>query len=185
MKRKKGAKGNLKKVKKNDPNSPSISIEGDIGEIGEVQAKSNLEVKQAISLDNKIAKASNNDPDISSFISTMKAGHSRVKVKLKTSKLLEDHKHSSDVIMPNINTPNDTNKSNSQFVMTEMNEMAFDKMDVSCFDGQTLETSNAVANNSTRKPGSIKIKSSRGSGLSGDFVKENIVVWQLFSRAER
>lgn len=179
MKRKKGAKACFKKVKTSDllfmsdPNSPSISMEGEnnMGQTSEGRSKFELEVKQPASLYNKIAKASNSDPDVASFKSTMKAGHSRVKVKLKTSKLLEDPKRYSDVIMPSVNTPSDTDKSNSQFV-TEMNEMTSDKIDVTCSDGQTLETGNVVPENLTRKPGSIKIKSSRGSGLSDFSLKQ-------------
>ncbi|KAL0919299.1 hypothetical protein M5K25_011385 [Dendrobium thyrsiflorum] len=171
MKRKKGAKGSLKKVKKNDllmddPNSPSISIEGEnyMGQTGEGQGKFELEVKQSTCLDNRIAKGSMSDADVSSFKSKTNAGHSRVKVKLKTSKLL-DHKRSSDAITPSVNTPSDTDKSNSQFAM-EINEMTSSKMDATWSDGQALETSNVVPENPTRKTGSIKIKSSRGSGLS-------------------
>ncbi|PKU72901.1 ankyrin repeat, bromo and BTB domain-containing protein DDB_G0293800 [Dendrobium catenatum] len=179
MKRKKGAKGSLKKVKKNDlifmddPNSPSISIEGEnyMGQTGESQGKFELEVKQPTCLDNRIAKGSNSDADVSSFKSKTNAGHSRVKVKLKTSKLLEDHKRSSDAIMPSVNTPSDTDKSNSQFAM-EMNEMTSSKMDATWSDGQALETSNVVPENPTRKTGSIKIKSSRGSGLSDFSAKQ-------------
>ncbi|XP_020584464.1 bromodomain-containing protein C631.02-like [Phalaenopsis equestris] len=179
MKRKKGAKGSSKKVKKNDllfisdPNSPSISVEGEnnMGQTGEGQGKFELEVKQPSSLQDKIVKISNSDPDIGSFKSTMKVGHSRVKVKLKASKLLDDHKRSSDVIMPSVHTPSDTDKSNSQFV-TEMNEMTFDKMDATCSEGQTLEKGNVVPENLNRKTGSIKIKSSRGSGLSDFSLKQ-------------
>lgn len=166
MKRKKYSKGSFNRVKgkdlltMSDPNSPSISIDGEnnMNQTGECQGKIELGVVQSTTFDNKISKTSSIDTVAACSKSTMKTGYGSVKVKLKASKLLEPHKSSSDVQMPN------SNKSNSQIV-PKVNEMTTGKVDITCSDSQTL-AGNVVPENLTRKPASIKIKSSRSSDFS-------------------
>lgn len=171
MKRKKGAKGSFNRVKRNDlliisdPNSPSISIEGEnnTGQLGESQDKFELEVEQHNTLDNKLVETSSVD-DVTRSKPIIQTGYSRVKVKLKAPKLLE-HKHSSDTQTPSFSIHNNTDKSNSQFLLGST-EFTARKTDITCSDSQTLEADNVVPETTTRKPGSIKIKSSRGSDFS-------------------
>ncbi|PKA59353.1 Transcription factor GTE6 [Apostasia shenzhenica] len=178
MKRKRGSRGGLKKGKKNDRHMVDnrqtlpLSLEGEdsIDQTHEPRVNIELDVKQPSARDNQMAKASVNDVDVSHIKSSTKVGHSRVKVKLKSSRLLESYQSSPDVQTLSGHAPSDTDKSNPQLVM-EVNEATNGKEDAMYLsDGQTLQS--MVPENLKRKPGSIKIKSSRCLGLSGDFIKQ-------------
>ncbi|KAG0482888.1 hypothetical protein HPP92_010972 [Vanilla planifolia] len=176
MKRKRGSRGPSKKVKRNDisignnPISPTISNEEDtVGQNGEDHAKYELDFEHPTIVYSKSAKVPSSNTDVANTKSTptMKSGHSRVKVKLKSSKL-DPYRSSSDVQMPSVHTPNDSDMGKPQSVM-DMNEATSRKADIA---DQTLETSNAIPESHRKKPGSIKIKSTMCSGFSDDSIKE-------------
>ncbi|WOK96538.1 bromodomain-containing protein [Canna indica] len=109
---------------------------------------------------------SNIDTEVPNDRPSEKVGHGRVKVKLKSSRVSEAYRSSSDA-----QTPSEAEKSNPQ-VMPNMIEAAGEKEESTYSDGQTSEMQNAVLEKLPRKAGNIKIKSSRGMGFSSETMND-------------
>lgn len=174
MKRKRGPRPGHKKGRKkalvNDPTLSSVHVntEDDIcsNQADDDQLNSEMDNEPPSLGSDKPSTMSSIGADMLNDKSTGKTGHSRVKVKLRSSRVLEPHRSYSDA-----QTPSDTDKSNPQ-VALEMNETAVEKEDSTFSDGQTSEKQNAVPERLPRKAGSIKIKSSRVLGLSNEIIQE-------------
>ncbi|KAG1328180.1 transcriptional activator SPT7 [Cocos nucifera] len=174
MKRKRGPKAGHKKAKKKSlVNNPTLSpvhvnTEDDIclNQADDGQLNSEMDNESPSLGSDKLSTMSSIGADILNEKSTGKTGHSRVKVKLRSSRVLEPHRSYSDA-----QTPSNTEKSNPQ-VALEMNETAIEKEDSTYSDGQTSEKQNALSEQLPRKTGSIKIKSSRSLGLSNEIMQD-------------
>nr|XP_010911826.2 transcriptional activator SPT7 isoform X2 [Elaeis guineensis] len=174
MKRKRGPKAGHKKGKKKSlVNNPTLSpvhvnTEDDIcsNRADDGQLNSEMDNESPSLGSDKLSTMSSIGADMLNEKSTGKTGHSRVKVKLRSSRVLEPHRSYSDA-----QTPSNTDKSNPQ-VAVEMNETAVEKEDSTYSDGQTSEKQNALSEQLPRKTGSIKIKSSRSLGLSNEIMQD-------------
>ncbi|KAM0946422.1 putative chromatin remodeler Bromodomain family [Dioscorea sansibarensis] len=177
MKRKRGFKAGPKKGKKKTKaavdalaSAPvSVNTE-DVACSDEADGSphnSEMDIGQASLGSEKPGHMSNIDGDPPADTPTGKPSHGRVKLKLKSSKALEPHQSYSDA-----QTPSDTDKSNAQ--------VGLDKLDASTHkeegnlhsDGQTSEMQKTAVGKSTKKKGSIKIKSSQGLGIPSGTVHE-------------
>ncbi|XP_043704090.1 bromodomain testis-specific protein isoform X2 [Telopea speciosissima] len=182
MKRKRGyRKGKQKKhsvslVGRNEQALNAVSVNTDnsgLDDIDDAQMDSGMEVEASVSTrPNYLAKIENTDTEVLSdreptgqsgrnVLSdrpTGQLGHGRVKVKLKSSKLYESQRTSSDV-----QTQSDTDKSSPQVGLGKQVEIT-EKMEDSA--NSLPEMKVASLERSSRKAGSIKIKSSRGLGSS-------------------
>ncbi|XP_042509546.1 bromodomain testis-specific protein isoform X2 [Macadamia integrifolia] len=181
MKRKRGhKKGKQKKqsvslVSRNEQALNAVSINTDnsgLDDIDDAQMDSGMEVEASVSTrPDYLAKIENTDTEVLSDNPTGKLGHNgltdrptgqlgrgRVKVKLKSSKLYESQRTSSDA-----QTQSDTDKSSLQVGLGKQVEVT-EKMEDSA--NSLPEMKVASLERSSQKAGSIKIKSSRGLGSS-------------------
>lgn len=175
MKRKRGSKKGHKKGKRNDPtevNDPVAALDP-IDAVDTICLDQNDESRHDSEMDTEPPDVSTDKPSNISSIEadqpndnfTGKAGHGRLKVKLKSSRALEPHRSYSDT-----QTPSDTDKSNQQAAL-ELNNTAVEKEDSTYSDGQTSEMQSNITETVRKKAGSIKIKSSKVSSLSGEDVQ--------------
>lgn len=176
MKRKRGPRAGQKKGKKSgpsvvkDPASAPVcvntedNISSDQNDDDQMNFEMGIEPPSLGS--DKLSNISSIDADLPNHRSTGKAGPGRVKVKLRSSKVLEPRRSQSDA-----QTPSDTARSNPQAAL-EMNDVAMEKEDSTYSDGQTSEMQNNLSEQIPRKASSIKIKSSRGLGFSSDMMQD-------------
>ncbi|XP_008802897.2 bromodomain-containing protein 3 [Phoenix dactylifera] len=169
MKRKRRPRAGHKKGKKKSlVNNPTLSpvrvnTEDDIlNQADDGQLNSEMDNESPSLGSDKLSTMSSIGADMPNDKSTGKTGPSRVKVKLRSSRVLEPHRSYSDA-----QTPSNTDKSNPR--------VALEKEDSTYSDGQTSEKQNAVSEQLPRKSGSIKIKSSRGLGLSNEIMPDKNV----------
>ncbi|XP_020088891.1 bromodomain testis-specific protein [Ananas comosus] len=141
---KKGAKKLVVKDLTKSPVSLNTEESSQLGQSDRDQHNSEA-VPESATLLEKLSTVSTTGVDASNDGSTGKPGNGRFKVKLKSSRVLEPHRSSSDA-----QTHSDTDRSNLQ-VPVETNDAAVEK-DTAYSDGQT---------SLPRKTGSIKIKTSR------------------------
>uniref|UniRef100_A0A1D1ZD23 Bromodomain-containing protein 4 n=1 Tax=Anthurium amnicola TaxID=1678845 RepID=A0A1D1ZD23_9ARAE len=179
MKRKRGSKTGYKKGKKkvviavNEPTpSPShVNLDEDLGlddaEDRQVNSKNDMGLP-SVSPD-KRSNPGNPDPVVTNETPMGKSGYGRVKVKLKSSRLLGPPNTYVDA------QTSETEKSNVQ-VVSPMPDSLMEKKEASSYsDGQTSDLQPAVSGKSPRKAGSIKIISSRGLGSSSVAMPEKHV----------
>ncbi|KAK1440376.1 hypothetical protein QVD17_06201 [Tagetes erecta] len=166
MKRKRGKKGKSEKVPKagnteTDPNSDNLSAEETSGpsdvEKDEINSKTVIETPSTGTV-----QPEKPPPVISTGVSDKPVGrlvYNRVKVKIKPSKALEPQLASSDA-----HTHSDADKSSQQVVLEK--QVVSEKVEDST--NSVPETNVAEPTTQPKKPGSIKIKTSKGfsSGLS-------------------
>ncbi|XP_065049261.1 uncharacterized protein LOC135679436 isoform X1 [Musa acuminata AAA Group] len=171
MKRKRGHKAYHKKGKKvklvKDPSPDLVSVnkEDNLEQVDDDQLGSEIDPEPPNG-SNTPSVMSNIDTEMPNDRPSEKAGHSRVKVKLKSSRISEPHRSSSDA-----QTPSETEKSNPQVTLNII-EAASGKEESTYSDGQTSEMHNAVSEKLPRKAGSIRIKSSRGLGISSEIMQD-------------
>ncbi|RRT67406.1 hypothetical protein BHE74_00014885 [Ensete ventricosum] len=171
MKRKRGHKAYHKKGKKvklvKDPSPDLVSVnkEDNLEQVDDDQLGSEIDPEPPNG-SNTPSVMSNIDNEMPSDRPSDKAGRSCVKVKLKSSRISEPHRSSSDA-----QTPSETEKSNPQVTLNII-EAASGKEESTYSDGQTSEMHNAVSEKLPRKAGSIRIKSSRGLGISSEIMQD-------------
>lgn len=166
MKRKRGSKKGHKKGKQSDPaelSDPASALDP-INQNDEGRRDSELDTEPPDVVIDKSRNVSSIEADQANDNSTGKAGHGRLKVKLKSSKALEPYRSHSDT-----QTPSDTDKSNQQAAL-ELNNTAVEE-DNTYSDGQTSEMQSNTTETVPKKAGSIKIKSSKVLGLSSEDVQ--------------
>ncbi|XP_010251661.1 PREDICTED: bromodomain-containing protein 3 isoform X2 [Nelumbo nucifera] len=130
-----------------EDNSGFDDVDGDQLDYGvEVKAPDSMELDHPV-------KPTSTDTDGFSDRSAGRSGRGRVKVKLRSSKMLESQ-HTSDA-----HTQSDTDKSSLQVGLEKEREVT-EKMEDSA--NSFPEVQFALSGKSSRKTGSIKIKSSRG-----------------------
>ncbi|KAH7685226.1 Bromodomain-containing protein [Dioscorea alata] len=177
MKRKRGSKAGHKKGKKKTKaavdsvaSAPvSVNTEDVVcsDEADGSPHNSEMDIDQASLGSEKPGHMSNIDGDPPANVATGKPSHGRVKLKLKSSKALEPHQSYSDA-----QTPSDTDKSNAQVGLDKLDASTHKEEDNLHSDGQTSEMQKTAVGKSTKKKGSIKIKSSQGLGISSGTVHE-------------
>lgn len=161
MKRKRGSKkvhksGKRKEhVELNDSASAAVSVSAEDNNCLDQNDDSRHDSEMGIEPPDAGANhVSSFEADPANDSSIGKAGHARLKVKLRPSSALESHRKYSDT-----QTPSDTDKSNQQAAI-ELNYSAVENEDSTFSDGQTPEKQYNVYNMAPRKTGGIKIKSS-------------------------
>lgn len=169
MKRKRGHKVYHKKGKKvKSVNDPLASVNSEdnfnLEPAEDDQLGSEIDPEPP-NVPNTPSIMSNNDIEEVSDRPSGKMGRS-VKVKLKSLRVSEPYRSSSDV-----QTPSETEKLSPQD-MPNMNEAAAEKEGSAYSDGQTSEMHHTISEKLQRKTGSIKIKTSRGLGISKEIVQD-------------
>eukprot|EP00262_Sarcandra_glabra_P016727 TRINITY_DN5549_c0_g1_i1.p1 TRINITY_DN5549_c0_g1~~TRINITY_DN5549_c0_g1_i1.p1 ORF type:complete len:657 (+),score=153.68 TRINITY_DN5549_c0_g1_i1:74-2044(+) len=169
MKRKRGPRAGDKKGKRKEllgiaedhpiPNVVTINTEDNsILDEDYGQLKSNMEIEAPSLGPENQSRVIYTDSNVLNDKPTGQLGHGRVKVRLKSSKLLEPHRTFSDA-----QTQSDTDKSNPETPLDKHGEI-MEKLEDSA--NSMPETPVFVAGKSPKKAGSIKIKSSRGISSS-------------------
>lgn len=169
MKRKRGPKKGHKKVMKDDSVNTNFLVSSPVIFDGEdtVYSDQNDDNSQQDYEDTFI------EPDVPTIMSSVDSEQpigksvSRLKVKLKTSRVLEPHRSYSDV-----HTPSDTDKSNQQAPM-ELNNTAVEIEDSAFSDGRTSELQYNMSDVLPKKA-EIKIKTSKTRDLSSESVEEKL-----------
>ncbi|XP_072965006.1 uncharacterized protein [Typha angustifolia] len=173
MKRKRGSKAGKKKGKKKEvasvPATSPVCVNAEdnitLDQSNDSRLNSEMDIEPpslASEMRNTVSTIDVDAPDNRSKPIT---GYRRVRVKLRSSKVLEPHRSSSDA-----QTPSDAGQ-NSLQTPVEIKEAPVEKEDSVHSDGQTSEIKDA-SEYLPRKPSSIKIKSSKGLGLSSETVQD-------------
>ncbi|KAJ6847769.1 ankyrin repeat, bromo and BTB domain-containing protein [Iris pallida] len=176
MKRKRGSKKGHKKVKIEEPpviTDPSLAPfyintkdTACFDQSDESQHNSEMDIGPSHTGSDKPSNLSSSEADLPDGRLKGKVGHSRLRVKLKSSKAIEPHKIYSDV-----QTPSDTDKSNQKAAL-ELNDAAVEKDDSAYSDGQTSELQTINSEKLPRKGGTIKIISLKGLGFPSDGMQD-------------
>ncbi|KAJ6835962.1 ankyrin repeat, bromo and BTB domain-containing protein [Iris pallida] len=174
MKRKRGSKKGHKKVKGppavTDPTTVPVYLNTEdtacFDQSDDSQHNSEMDMGPSPAGSDKPSNLSSSEAELPDFRLKGKVGHSRLRVKLKSSKAIEPHKIYSD-----IQTPSDTDKSNQQATL-ELNDTVVEKDDSAYSDGQTSELQHTNLEKLPRKAGTIKIKSSKGLEFSSNGMQD-------------
>ncbi|XP_077249732.1 DNA-binding bromodomain-containing protein isoform X2 [Tasmannia lanceolata] len=161
MKRKRGPRAGDKKGKRKElvlvsndiaPNLVSLNTQDNSGfdDIDDGQLNSTIDIEAPSPGPDKLSNAISTGTDGLNNKPAGQSGHGRVKVKLKSSKMLEPHHTFSDSQMPN-----DMDKNNPQMALEKHSEVMEKKEE-----------------NTSRKAGTVKIKSSRVLGSTSVIMQD-------------
>lgn len=180
MKRKRGSRKGNKKVKieappvTTDANLAPVYVNTEdtscLDQSDDSLHNSEMDIEPSPLGSDKPNNISVTEADLPDGKSKGKAGHNRLKVKLKSSRALEVCRSYSD-----IQTPSDTDKSNQQAAL-QLNDTAAEKDESAYSDGQTSEMQNTNLEKVPRKAGTIKIKSSKGLGFSSEGTQDKNLI---------